>query len=210
MRRVSGVDGANRCETLILGGTKFLGRHLARALTERGHATATFTRGKTPGDETIASMRFVGDRLGDLSALPREGWDAVIDTSGYIPADVAASSAHLATTGRYLFTSSLSVYDASGEVVGDGLAPYVPRVASLADDEPENYGPSKRRCEDVVRAVFDDRAVIVRPGLLVGPCDPTNRFTYWVDRFADGGDVAVPGAPNATSSLSTCEMWRRF
>jgi len=182
-----------RVKTLILGGTTFLGRHLARVLVERGHDTSIFTRGRERGDEALALARYVGDRDGGLGSIPRTGWDAVIDTSGYVPAIVASSCAHLANAGRYLFTSSISVYDPSVEIVGDGHARYTPREAHRADDDPSNYGPSKRRSEDVVRAVFDDRALLVRPGLLVGPYDPTNRFTYWVDRVAEGGDVAVPG-----------------
>jgi 2'-hydroxyisoflavone reductase len=180
-------------KTLILGGTTFLGRHLVLTLIERGHETAIFTRGTKRGDETFAITRYIGNRDGDLEAIPREGWDAVIDTSGYVPAIVAASCAHLATAGRYLFTSSISVYDSSVPILGEGYAPYAPRIVDLPDADPDNYGPSKRRSEEVVRSVFDDRAILVRPGLLVGPYDPTNRFTYWVDRFADGGDVAVPG-----------------
>jgi 2'-hydroxyisoflavone reductase len=183
-------------KTLILGGTTFLGRHLVRTLARRGHETAIFTRGNAPGDETADVTRYVGDRDGGLAAIPRDGWDAVIDTSGYVPGVVAASCAHLASAGRYLFTSSISVYDASGPVTGDGVSPYVPHDPACADDDPKNYGSSKRRCEDVVRAVFDERATIVRPGLLVGPYDPTNRFTYWVDRFAAGGEIAVPGPPD--------------
>jgi len=180
-------------KTLILGGTTFLGRHLARALIERGHETAIFTRGRERGDETLALDRYVGDRDGGLRVVPRDGWDAVIDTSGYVPAIVAASCAHLSSAGRYLFTSSISVYDPTVPIHGDGYAPYTPRIVERADDDSENYGPSKRRSEDVVRAVFDDRALLVRPGVLAGPYDPTNRFMYWVDRFAEGGDVVVPG-----------------
>ncbi len=180
-------------KTLVLGGTTFLGRHLVGALSERGHEPAIFTRGKTHGDETLALTRYVGERDGGLDAIPRNGWDAVIDTSGYVPAIVAASCAHLVTAGRYLFTSSISVYEATAPIIGADRAPYVARNATLADDAPQNYGSSKHRAEDVVRAVFDERAIIVRPGLIVGPYDPTNRFTYWVDRFAAGGTVAVPG-----------------
>lgn len=93
-------------KTLVLGGTTFLGRHLIGALTERGHEPAIFTRGKTHGNETLALTRYVGDRDGGLDAILRNGWDAVIDTSGYVPAIVAASCAHLVTAGRHLFTSS--------------------------------------------------------------------------------------------------------
>jgi len=182
-------------KALILGGTTFLGRHLVRALVERGHETAIFTRGRTQADESLPIVRYVGDRDGDLRTIPRNGWDAVIDTSGYVPAITAASCAHLATAGRYLFTSSISVYDSSVATIGDGLSPYAPRVADRTDDDSQNYGPSKKRSEDVVCAVFNDRALLVRPGVLAGPYDPTNRFTYWVDRFAEGGDIAVPGPP---------------
>jgi 2'-hydroxyisoflavone reductase len=184
---------ALRVRALILGGTTFLGLAVARELIVRGHETAIFTRGRSPGDPALPVRRYIGERDGGLAAIPREGWDAVIDTSGYVPAIVAASCAHLARAGRYLFVSSVSVYDLAGETVGEGLAPYAPRVPEKADGDPENYGPSKRRSEDVVRAVFDDRALLVRPGLIVGPHDPTNRFTYWVDRFAEGGEIAVPG-----------------
>ncbi len=182
-------------KVLILGGTAFLGRHLAHALVERGHETAIFTRGRQRGDDTLAIVRYVGERADGLAVIPRDGWDAVIDTSGYVPGIVASSCAHLANARRYLFTSSISVYDPSVEVVGDGRAPYIARSADRPDDDPVNYGSSKKRSEDVVRAVFDERALIVRPGLLVGPYDPTYRFTYWVDRFADGGDIVVPGPP---------------
>ena len=179
-------------KALILGGTRFLGRHVARTLVERGHDVSIFTRGHNPGDEKLQLTRYVGDRDGGLGAVPREGWDAVIDTCGYVPSIVAASCAWLASAKRYLFVSSISVYDCSGDVAGDGRAPYTPRVVDKADNDPENYGASKKRCDDVVRAVFDDRGIVVRPGLIVGPYDPTNRFTYWVDRFADPGDVAAP------------------
>ncbi len=181
-------------KALILGGTTFLGRHLIRALVDRGHETAIFTRGRRPFEDD-AVTRYRGDRDGDLGSLPRDGWDAVIDTSGYVPAIVAASCAHLARAGRYLFTSSISVYDPHAPVCGEGLSPYSERRMDCSDDDPENYGSSKRRCEDVVRAVFDDRALVVRPGVIAGAYDPTNRFTYWVDRFAEGGDVAIPGPP---------------
>ncbi len=152
-----------------------------------------FTRGRARGDETLGLERYVGDRDGGLGAIPGDGWDAVIDTSGYVPAIVAASCAHLASAGRYLFTSSISVYDPTVPIHGDGYAPYAPRMPDRPDDDPENYGPSKKRSEDVVRVVFDECAILVRPGVLAGPYDPTKRFTYWVDLFAEGGDVVVPG-----------------
>lgn len=130
-------------KTLILGGTTFLGRHLARALVERGHETAMFTRGRRRGDETLAAVRYVGDRDGGLGAIPREGWEAVIDTSGYLPAIVASSCAHLASAGRYLFTSSTSVYDRRASILGDAYAPYTPRVADRPTTIPKTTDPQK-------------------------------------------------------------------
>ncbi len=181
---------------LVLGGTTFLGRHVARALLERGHAVSTFTRGRERGEADTRIARFIGDREGDLRALPRDGWDAVIDTSAMRPSWVAASAAHLHRAKRYLFTSSVSVYDARSPETGEGRCPYQSMPAGAEEGDDAAYGPFKLRCEDVVRAVYgSERTVIVRPGLIVGPHDPTNRFTYWVDRGAEGGAILAPGLP---------------
>lgn len=179
-------------KTLVLGGTAFLGRHLVGALSERGHEPAIFTRGKTHGDETLALTRYVGDRDGGLDAIPRNGWDAVIDTSGYVPAIVAASCAHLVTAGRYLFTSSISVYEATARLSVRTVR-RMSRAMRRLPTMPRRITARRNIAPKMSCAVFDERAIIVRPGLIVGPYDPTNRFTYWVDRFAAGGTVAVPG-----------------
>ncbi len=182
---------------LILGGTLFLGRHLVRELSERGHSVATFTRGRTVADDSFEITRYIGDRDGQLAALPRGGWDAVIDTSAHWPSWVAASAAHLASATRYLYTSSISVYDIRHPRIGDGVCPFEEVPPNASEGDMDAYGPFKRRSEDVVRAVFgDERALIVRPGLIVGPHDPTDRFTYWVERGAAGGEILAPGAPN--------------
>lgn len=182
---------------LVLGGTLFLGRHLVRELCERGHSVSTFTRGRTTADDGFAITRYIGDRDGQLAALPRDGWDAVIDTSAHWPSWVAASAAHLASAKRYLYTSSISVYDIRHPEIGDGICPYEVMPPNASEGDMEAYGPFKRRSEDVVRAVFgDERALVVRPGLIVGPYDPTDRFTYWVERGADGGAILAPGTPS--------------
>ncbi len=181
---------------LVLGGTTFLGRHVARALLVRGHAVSTFTRGRAPGEPDARIARFIGDREGDFRALPRDGWDAVIDTSALRPSWVAASAAHLHRAKRYLFTSSVSVYDARAPETGEGRCSYQPMPAGAAEGDDAAYGPFKLRCEDVARAVYGpERTLIIRPGLIVGAHDPTNRFTYWVDRGADGGAILAPGSP---------------
>ncbi len=182
---------------LILGGTLFLGRHLVRELSERGHSVSTFTRGRTTADDGFEVTRYIGDRDGQLGALPRDGWDAVIDTSAHWPSWVAASAAHLARAKRYLYTSSISVYDIRHPEIGDGICPFEEMPPNAREGDMSAYGPFKRRSEDVVRAVFgDERALIVRPGLIVGPYDPTDRFTYWVERGAAGGAILAPGTPN--------------
>ncbi len=186
-----------RLNVLILGGTLFLGRHLVRELSERGHSVSTFTRGRTPADDGFEITRYIGDRDGQLAALPREGWDAVIDTSAHWPSWVAASAAHLASAKRYLYTSSISVYDIRHPEIGDGLCPFEEMPPNASEGDMNAYGPFKRRSEDVVRAVFgDERALIVRPGLIVGPDGPTDRFTYWVERGAEGGEILAPGTSN--------------
>jgi 2'-hydroxyisoflavone reductase len=188
---------------LILGGTLFLGRHLSFAALARGHRVTHFNRGQHaandfPGVETIK-----GDRDGDLVGLESRYWDAVIDTSGYIPRVVAASAALLADKVRhYTFISSVSVY-AGFHVVGQDESA---AVGMLEDSGTEaidgaTYGPLKAACEDVVTAALPGRALNIRPGLIVGPDDPTDRFTYWPVRVRRGGSVLAPGRPDAPVQL---------
>ena len=110
---------------------------------------------------------------------------------------VAASAAHLVRAKRYLYTSSISVYDIRHPEIGDGICPFEQMPPNASEGDMSAYGPFKRRSEDVVRAVFGaERALIVRPGLIVGPYDPTDRFTYWVERGAAGGEMLAPGSPS--------------
>jgi 2'-hydroxyisoflavone reductase len=178
---------------LVLGGTQFLGRHLVEAALARGHEVTLFNRGRTHPELFPGVERLVGDRDGDLSALEAGAWDAAVDTSGYVPRLVRASAELLATrVARCLFVSSISVYaDVSRPGVDEG-AP----VAELEEETEEHRGPAygalKALCEQVVQEVLGERATIVRPGLIVGPWDPTGRFTYWPVRVAAGGDVLAP------------------
>jgi 2'-hydroxyisoflavone reductase len=183
---------------LILGGTQFLGRHLVDAALARGHQVTTFTRGKHDEALTPAVARLTGDRDGDLDALEGQRWDAVIDTSGYVPRVVGASARLLAEhVDHALFVSSISVYkDWPGASAIDESF----RVSELEDPSVEEvtgetYGALKALCEREVEAAFGGRCAIVRPGLIVGPYDPTNRFTYWPERVARGGEVLAPGRP---------------
>lgn len=138
-----------------------------------------------------------GDRDGDLAALRGGTWDAVIDTSAYRPRHAAASAAALRGKVRqYAFVSTASVYAAfPSDGVTEDTATMMPPVDLDAPVSPETYGPLKVGCERAVQGEFGARALIVRPGLLAGPYDPTGRFRYWVARVADGGEVLAPGDP---------------
>jgi 2'-hydroxyisoflavone reductase len=182
---------------LVLGGTKFLGRHVVAHALADDHEVTIFTRGRTnPGlFPQVEHLR--GDRDGDLGALAGRQWDGVIDTSGYVPRVVRQSAELLRdAVGRYAFVSSISVYDDFSEPV-DESSP----VAQLEDPSTEEimeaYGALKAACENVVDEVYGDRSARVRAGLIVGPFDPTDRFTYWPRRIALGGDVLGPGNPAA-------------
>ena len=181
---------------LLLGGPRFLGRAITDSVLERGHQIAFFNRGTTSPELYPEAERLFGDRASDLAALAGREWDAVIDTSGYLPAAVRASAEMLADSGLYCFVSSVSVYSDFTRPIDEEST--VAELGDLPDDEVtgESYGALKALCEDHARAVFGSRALVVRPGLIVGPHDPTGRFTYWPHRVARGGEVLAPGPPD--------------
>jgi 2'-hydroxyisoflavone reductase len=188
---------------LVLGGTKFLGRATVQAALARGHDVTLFNRGRTNPDLFPEAEHLQGDRDGDLSVLEGRTFDAVVDTSGYVPRTVRASAEALADSKLYLFVSSISVY-ADFSTGQDETAPTAELGEHSADELREdyaNYGALKALCEHEVEAVFGFRALTVRPGLIVGPWDPTGRFTYWPHRIARGGDVLVPAPPEAKAQF---------
>jgi 2'-hydroxyisoflavone reductase len=186
---------------LVLGGTKFLGRAAVEAALERGHEVTLFNRGETNPELFPDAEKLRGDRDGDLSALGGREWDAVIDPSGFVPRVVRASAELLrGSVGHYVFVSSISVYDELGEPWFDEDA----RTVTLDDPTTEDYltqgpvntyGGLKALCEGVVGEVFPEAHANIRAGLIVGPHDPTGRFTYWPLRLAGGGDVLAPAVP---------------
>lgn len=181
---------------LILGGTRFLGRHLVEAAQARGHEITLFNRGLSSPNLYPDVEHLRGNRDGDLSTLEGRRWDAVIDPSGYVPRIVRASAELLAdVVEHYTFISSISVYPDSSLRNLDETA----EVARLEDETTEdvaaNYGGLKVLCEQVAEAIMPGRVLNVRAGLIVGPHDPTDRFTYWPVRVALGGDVLAPGKP---------------
>lgn len=182
---------------LVLGGTEFLGRAAVGAALRRGHDVTLFNRGQTNPELFPEVEKLRGDRAVD--PIPSGEWDAVLDTSGVLPDGVRASAEALRdSVQRYLFVSSISAYASFREPPTEGS-----RRAELGDmpsdemlPEHENYGPLKALCEDVVNEVYGERALIIRPGLIVGPHDPTGRFTYWPHRVARGGEFVAPGPPD--------------
>ena len=182
---------------LVLGGTLFLGRHLVAALIARGHRVTTFNRGNHAVDADLPVTRIHGDRTSpaDLARIPPDGWDAVIDPSSDVPDEVEAAVRHLRTAGRYVYISSISTYDLSQSPVNETARTFAAVVGDPWALTPEAFGWRKATSEGRVNAALGARATCLRPGLIVGPYDPTDRFTYWPVRVARGGNVLVPGPP---------------
>ena len=184
---------------LILGGKRFLGIALVEALLKAGHKPTLFNRGKTNPELFPKVKTLIGDREKDLSALKRRKWDAVIDTSGYLPRVVRESAKMLSNKcPTYVFISTVSVYNDFRNPDIDETAP----LAELEDPTDEDttgksYGPLKALCEYEIQQNFKGNLIVVRPGLIVGPNDPTDRFTYWPWRVAQGGKMLTPGPPSA-------------
>jgi 2'-hydroxyisoflavone reductase len=181
---------------LILGGTGFIGPHLTEQALARGWTVTHFNRGRRDPDGVANVETLNGDRKGQLDSLKGRRWDAVVDNTGYIPKYVKMSADLLAPeTGYCLYISSISAY-ASFEKPNDEDSPT--GVLDNPDEEQiteTTYGPMKALCEQYTRDAFGERCSIVRPGYIVGPLDPTDRFTYWPVRVARGGDMAAPGTP---------------
>lgn len=184
---------------LILGGTTFLGRHLVLTAKSKGHEVTLFNRGQTNPELFPDIEKLVGDRDGNLRALKDREWDAVIDTSGYVPRVVRQSCSILKDhVDRYIFVSSISVYHDFSKVGMDEAAPVLQLEDPTSEDVRQHYGALKALCETEVQTAFHERALVIRPGLIVGPHDPTDRFTYWVRRFSKGGDILLPESKEDT------------
>lgn len=180
---------------LILGGTGFIGPHQVRAARERGHTLTLFNRGRTnpglfPDIETLH-----GDRNNNLDSLKGRSWDCVIDNSGYEPAQIALTMQVLkGAVQHYIFVSTQSVY-ADRSIVDQDETGRV-GLSGVEEQEWTGYGPLKARCEHVLREAIPKLTTIVRPAVIVGPGDASDRFTYWVQRIARGGAVLGPGLPD--------------
>ena len=194
---------------LIIGGTRFVGRHLVTAALARNHEITLFNRGTHLAADSPDVETIYGDRNHDLVKLQGRRWDTVVDTCGYLPRTVKASAELLANSiDRYVFISSQSVYADLSTAGVDETAP----LASVTSEQLEEanaidpsrpsamtygkmYGGLKALCEQVAEELLPNRVLTIRPGLIVGPDDYTDRFTYWVVRVARGGEVLAPGRP---------------
>ncbi|MDJ0709057.1 MAG: NAD-dependent epimerase/dehydratase family protein [Woeseiaceae bacterium] len=196
---LAGGPAPKSLRLLILGGTGFIGPHEINYAIERGHEVTMFNRGKTAPDMFPNVERLIGDRNGQLDALKGREWDAVIDNSGFFPRHARLSAELLkGSVGTYLFVSSISAYDSDALKVehDEFSAPYAPMDRPLDENE-HTYGPTygarKALCEQEVARVFGDNAINVRPGIITGPGDPTDRLRHWLIRMVAGNDILVPG-----------------
>lgn len=180
---------------LVLGGTAFLGRFIVETAIRNNHEVTLFHRGKHGPYLFPQLEKIMGDRDGEIEKLKGRKWDAVIDTCGYLPRVVAMSGELLKDQiGHYTFISSCSVYkDQSPGNISE-------RSETIELDDPfteeitgKTFGPLKALCESRLQGLLGEKLLVVRPGLIVGPYDYSDRFNYWVDRISQGGEVLVPG-----------------
>ena len=184
---------------LILGGTRFLGRHIAEQALAAGHQLTLLHRGVSSTGLFPQAQHLIADRDADLSLLQGQTWDAAIDTSAYVPRQVQQAAAALTgRVGQYQLVSTISVYrhfDPVGTIEDAPLRMLDNPTNETVDGS--TYGGLKALCEAQALAAFGNRCLVSRPGLLVGPHDPTGRFSWWVQRLLQGGDVLAPGDPQA-------------
>ena len=193
---------------LIIGGTRFVGRHLVENALARGHEITLFYRGQTNPDLFPSATHLHGDRKTEegMSLLSGQQWDAVIDTCGYEPKVTNLSAQTLKDRVElYCFISTISVYKNPLLPNSDENAP-LGRLDNLTNLNEvtltnETYGPLKVHCEEGITEILGARALHIRPGLIVGPHDPTDRFTYWPHRVMTGGNILAPGTPELAAQF---------
>jgi 2'-hydroxyisoflavone reductase len=203
------LRSSRKLKILILGGTAFLGPSVVHEARARGHEITLFNRGRTNAEMFPDLEKLQGDRDGDLVSLKDRRWDVCLDNSGYIPRMVRDSAELLAPNlGQYIFVSSISVYaDFSKPGLNESSPVAVITEAEVAaaktqkDVTGANYGALKAMCEQAAEAACPGRTCVIRPGLIVGPMDRTDRFTYWPVRIARGGEVLAPDAPGTVTQV---------
>ncbi len=209
---------SEKLKILVLGGTGLIGPPMVEYAVARGHEVTLFNRGKTNSHLFPELEKLKGDRADNLSSIEAQvttgrRWDAVVDNTASIPRWVTASAGLLADSADYyLYTSSISAYADHSTPGADETAPTgeisaedEAKVLTTKDITGENYGPLKARCEEEARKAFtDERSCVVRPGLIVGPGDYSDRFTYWPVRVSKGGEVMAPGNPTDPVQFIDC------
>ena len=203
--RLFGETSVKPLRILILGGTGFTGPYQVRYALSRGHKVTTFNRGKThPGELPSEVEQLIGDRNGELDALKGRKWDVAIDNPTTLPAWVRGAAEILkGNVERYVFISTISVYADTSKGVDetaplakyDGPDPYKETLEAMKASGYKTYGPLKALSEKEAEKWFPGKTLIIRPGLIVGPRDETDRFTYWPVRIDRGGEVLAPGNP---------------
>ena len=203
---VSAKKSVKPLRILILGGTGFTGPYQVRYALSRGHKVTTFNRGKThPGESPSEVEQLIGDRNGQLDALKGRKWDVAIDNPTTLPAWVRGAAEILkGNVERYVFTSTISVYADTSKGVDEtaplakyeGADPYKETLEAMKASGYKTYGPLKALSEKEAEKWFPGKTLIIRPGLIVGPRDETDRFTYWPVRIDRGGEVVAPGTPS--------------
>ncbi|MEO8107055.1 MAG: NAD-dependent epimerase/dehydratase family protein [Actinomycetes bacterium] len=181
---------------LVMGGTQFVGRHIAEIAIERGHQVTVFHRGRSNADAVPEAEHIIGDRDTDLERLGGHEWDATVDVSAYVPRQVTELAQALGGRGgRHAFVSTVSVYaePAPSNCTEDAPLIELPEPTTEVVDG-ETYGGLKVLCERAIAQHYAD-AIVIRPTYVVGPYDYTHRFTYWINRIADGGRVVAPDIP---------------
>jgi len=191
-------DTPKPLDILVLGGTGFIGPHEINYAKSRGHRITMFNRGQTAPDLFPNVETLIGDRNGELDALKGRDWDAVIDNSGFYPRHARLSAELLhGHVGQYMFVSSISAYADELTVEDDEFtAPYAVMDDPTDESEPPygpTYGARKALCEQEVVKVFGDRAILIRPGIITGVGDPTERLRHWLVRMQAGNEIMVPG-----------------
>ncbi len=191
-------------KVLVLGGTAFLGPPIVDGLVAAGHTVTLFNRGKTNPKLFPTLEKLIGDRHADVKSLEGREFDVVIDTNAYFPRDVVNPLGALKSVGHYVLVSTCSVYPGMAQEKLDESS----EVATISDEEIESatkankigmlYGALKVACERAAEKALPGKVTVVRPGLIVGPGDTTDRFTYWPVRVAKGGDMIAPGKPEWT------------
>jgi 2'-hydroxyisoflavone reductase len=199
---------------LVLGGTRFLGRHLVQQAIAQGHAVTLMHRGISNTTLFPEAQHLIADRNADLSVLSSGSWDVAIDTNAYVPRHVRTVAAALqGRVGVYQLISSISVYASFSSGPDENSARAVLADPTTETVDGASYGGLKALCEDAALAAFPDRCLIARPGLIGGPFDPTGRFTWWMQRVARGpsaGPILVPGEPSAQVQFidaRDCAAW---